>query len=281
MPDYSDMMERAREDTQCAMEVWKEVLQETLGPRLENVYAKGSANKVWESHIDYVPTISDVDIHITLKDDKPLFGPYSNDFDSAVVISRRCEEEFLRRRPDYFHIPRMQVIETHFLKANRKYTPPRPKDILVLYGAPVFQKPPKPKAIQEGDLERVVEEKEYIFEMPRRIFDRTELDWWSVIRVMTWKVSPMPVRILTQHYSDPIEVWSWNRTKIHAALQEHEYDKLARYYHGFYDAGWRLFLSGFKDLEAFRETAVNGYYVLWECLWIAEKMLADVNVSLF
>jgi len=281
MPDYSEMMEKAREDIQCAIQVWTETLTETVGSRLESLYAKGSATKPWDSHIDYVPTISDVDIHITLKDDKPLFGPYSDDFDRAVEISQRSEQEFLRRRPDYFHIPRMQVIETHFLKASGKYTPPRQEDILVLYGKPVLQKPPKPHTIREGDIERIVEEKEYIFEMPRRIFDRTELDWWAVIRVMTWKVSPSPFRILTQHHSDPIDVWSWNRTKIHAALKEFDYDKLARHYHGFYDAGWRLFLSSFKDLKAFRECAVNGYYVLWECLWIVDRMISDVNTSRF
>jgi hypothetical protein len=130
-------------------------------------------------------------------------------------------------------------------------------------------------------MERIIEEREYIFESARRIFDRTGLDFWAVIRVMTWKVSPSPIRLLTQNHPDPIDVWSWNRTKILSALKHEWFEKLAKHFHGFYDAGWRLFLSGFKDLAAFRETAVNGYYVLWETLWIAEKMIGDVNVPLF
>ncbi|GAH91537.1 unnamed protein product, partial [marine sediment metagenome] len=39
MPDYSDMMGKAREDIHCATEVWVEVLQEILGPRLESIYS--------------------------------------------------------------------------------------------------------------------------------------------------------------------------------------------------------------------------------------------------
>ena len=282
MPEYSDMMIKAKEDTRCAMEVWSEVLPKILGPRLESVYAKGSANKPWDSHIDYVPTISDVDIHITLNDNKPLFGTYSDDFDKAVEISQRCEDEFIKRKPDFFHIPRMQVIETRFLKESDKYTPPRPQDIKVLFGKPVLPKRlPSPETIRKGDMDRIIEEREYIFDLPRRILDRTGLDWWAIIRAMTWRVSPSPVRLLTQDHSDPIDVWSWNRTKILSALKHEWFEKLARHYHGFYDAGWKLFLSGFKDLAAFRETAVNGYYVLWETLWIAEKMIGDVNVPLF
>ncbi|MHA1633833.1 MAG: hypothetical protein ACTSUZ_04675 [Candidatus Thorarchaeota archaeon] len=282
MPDYSDMMGKAREDIHCATEVWVEALQEILGPRLESIYSKGSANKSWDSHIDYVPIISDVDIHITLNDSKPLFGNYSDDFDKAVKVSQWCEEEFCRRRPDHLHIPRMQVIDTHALKEGGTYTPPRPQDIKVLFGEPPLPKRlPSPETIRKGDMERIIEEREYIFESSRRIFDRSGLDLWVVIRVMTWKVSPSPVRLLTQDHPDPIDVWSWNRTKILGALKHEWFEKLARHYHGFYDAGWRLFLSGFKDLAAFRETAVNGYYVLWETLWIAEKMIGDVNVPLF
>ena len=276
------MMGKAREDIQCAMEVWVDILPEILGPRLESIYAKGSANKPWDSHIDYVPILSDVDIHITLKDSKPLFGKYNDDFEKAVGISQRCEEEFIRRKPDHFHIPRMQVIETNVLKESGKYTPPRRKDILILYGEATLPKRlPSPETIRKGDMDRIIEEREYIFDSARRCFDRTGLDWWAVIRVMTWKVSPSPVRLLTQDHPDPIDVWSWNRTKILSALKHEWFEKLAKYYRGFYDAGWKLFLSGFNDLAAFRETAVNGYYVLWETLWIAEKMIGDVNVPLF
>ena len=266
MQDYSEEMKRARVDIECALEVWTEILPRFFDSRLEYVYAKGSATKPWDSHIDYVPTISDVDIHLGLKDDEPLFGNTSDDFDTAVSLSRQCEEEFLRRRPDHLHVPRMQVIETRFLLQSEKYTPPRPQDIQILYGEPHLQELPTPDIIRTGDLERIFEEKEYVDDLPRRILDRTGLDWWAVIRAMCWRVSPSPVRILTQGHPDPIEVWSWNRTTIHKELLKEGYDNIASYYHGFYDSGWRLYLSEFKGLSEFRSVATNGYYVLFECM---------------
>jgi hypothetical protein len=280
MPDYSKLMTQAKDDTKCATEVWSDLLPEFLGSRLESMYTKGSASKPWDSHIDYVPTISDVDIHITLKNDKPLFSSYSEDFDKAIEISRQCEEEFIRRRPNHLHIPRMQVIETRFLQQHDRYTPPRLQDIVVLYGKPKIPKRmPKADTIRANDIENIIELKEYLHDMPRHMIDRTGLDWWSTIRNMTWRVSPSPVRIITQTHPDPIDVWSWNRTKIHDTLLERGYEKLAKYYHGFYDAGWRLFFSGFRDLKAFRETAVNGYYVLYDSYWLADELIADVNTS--
>lgn len=275
MPDYSELLEKAKEDTQCAMEVWADILPKFFGSRLEYVYAKGSALKSWDSHIDYVPTISDVDIHIGLKDDEPLFGNTTNDFDKAVDISRQCEDEFLRRRPEHLHVPRMQVIETRFLIGNEKYTPPRPQDIQNLYGEPLLLELPTPDVIRAGDLERILSKTEFLDDLPRRILDRTGLDWWAIIREMCWRVSPSPVRILTQSQPDPIDVWSWNRTKIHRVLKEEGYDRLAEYYYGFYDAGWRLYLSEFKDLKEFRETAKNGYYVLQESLSEAKRLRAQ------
>ena len=272
MQDYSKMLKRAREDTECAIAVWAEILPQFLGSRLECVYAKGSALKQWDSHIDYVPTISDVDIHIGLKDDEPLFGNTSDDFDLAVSLSRQCEEKFLRRRPNHLHVPRMQVIETRFLLQNDKYTPPRPQDIQILYGEPHLQELPSPDIIRAGDLERIFEETEFVDDLPRRILDRTGLDWWAIIRTMCWRVSPSPVRILTQSHPNPIEVWSWNRTTIHKELLKEGYDTIASYYHGFYESGWNLFLSEFKGLREFRAVVNNGYYVLFECMKEAKKI---------
>ncbi|MBY8998426.1 MAG: hypothetical protein KGD60_11900 [Candidatus Thorarchaeota archaeon] len=259
------MMKRAREDIECALEVWAGTLPQFFGSRLEYVYAKGSATKPWDSHIDYVPTISDVDIHIGLKDDEPLLGNTPDDFDLAVSLSRQCEEEFLRRRPNHLHVPRMQVIETRFLLQNVQYTPPRPQDIQKLYGEPHLQKLPSPDIIRAGDLERISDEKEFVDDLPRRILDRTGLDWWAIIRTMSWRVSPSPVRILTQKHSDPLEVWSWNRTTIHRELLKEGYDTIASYYHGFYEYGWSLFLSEFKELSEFRAVVNNGYKLLIEC----------------
>jgi hypothetical protein len=272
MQNYPKLLKSAREDTECALAVWTEILPQFFGSRLEYLYAMGSALKPWDSHIDYVPTISDVDIHIGLQDDDPLFGNSSDDFDLAVSVSQQCEEEFLRRRTNHLHVPRMQVIETRFLMQSEKYTPPRPQDIRILFGEPHLQELTSLDKIRAGDLESIFEEKEYLDDLPRTILDRTGLDWWAIIRAMCWRVSPAPVRILTQQHPDPLEVWSWNRTTIHRELLKEGYEAMASYYHGFYDSGWKLFLSEFKGLSEFRAVVNNGYYVLSECMKEASKL---------
>ena len=272
MSDYSELMQKARGDTECATEVWADILLQFFGSRIDCVYSKGSASKTWDSHIDYVPIISDVDIHICTHDDQPLFIGSLRDFDEAMDLSEQCEKEFLHRRPNHLHVPRMQVIETRFLKQSDKYTPPRPQDIRTLYGTPTLDEIPSPDIIRSGDLERVLIEEEYVNDLPRRTLDRTGLDFWAIIREMTWRVSPFPVRILTQSLDDPIDAWSWNRTKIHEALLEAGYDAIAEYYHGFYSAGWKLYLSNFQGLDEYRETTKNGYYVLYECLREAHRI---------
>lgn len=272
MSDYSVLMRKARADTECATEVWADILPQFFGSRLDSFYAKGSAFKTWDSYIDYVPIISDVDIHICTLGDEPLFLGSSKDFDDALNLSAQCEKEFLRRRPDHLHIPRMQVIETRFLKQIEKYTPPRHQDIRVLYGTPILEEPPSPEIVRSGDLERILADEEFVSDIPRRTLDRTGLDFWAFIRQITWRVSPFPVRILTQNLDDPIDAWSWNRTNIHKALLEAGYDAIAKYYHGFYSAGWELYLSNFQGLDEYREMAKNGYYVLYECLREAHRI---------
>jgi hypothetical protein len=166
----------------------------------------------------------------------------------------------------------MQVIETRFLLQSEKYTPPRPQDIQILYGEPHLQEQPSPDTIRSVDLERIFDESEFLDDLPRRILDRTGLDWWAIIRIMCWRVSPSPVRILTQKHPNPLEVWSWNRTTTHRELLKKGYDTIASYYHGFYDSGWNLFLSEFKGLSEFRDVASNGYKLLVECLKEARRI---------
>ncbi len=274
MPDYSELMTRARADTQCATQVWANILSKYFENRLEYIYTKGSSQKNWDSHIDYVPIISDVDIHVDFNDDDLIFGKTQDDFDTAVRLSKECEEEFLQRNPDHLHVPRMQIIETRFLMQIDSYTPPRSQDILVLFGEPQLPKPPSPETIRSGDLEKVFEEEEYLDDLPRLAFDRTGLDFWALIRRMCWRVSPCPVRILTQTHPDPMEVWSWNRTTVHRVLLDEGYDKIAKHYFGFYESGWKLYLSKFRSLKDFRQIVIHGYYVLRECLEEARHIRA-------
>jgi len=272
MPDWKDLQERARRDVEAGLKAWVTVLKEDLGSRIAYAYAKGSALKKWESPIDYVPTISDLDIHIMLADDDSLFSGSSESFEESMHLSKRYEDEYLRTHPDHLHVPRTQIMTINRLSTILEYVPPRPQDIRAIIGEmsePILQDDDN---IRRIDRDNLMNYQEYLEALPRRIFDRTGLDYWFIIREMCWRVSPAPLRLLTQITENPLDVWSWNRTRTAKELREQGYSTIADHYRDYYLAGWKLFLSGFTSSDDFRLTLANGYYVLQNCLQAVENM---------
>ncbi|MHA1935618.1 MAG: hypothetical protein ACW97A_10065 [Candidatus Thorarchaeota archaeon] len=268
MTDFERLHEMARADVETCIEVWKEILERL---DIEYAYAKGSATKKWESPIDYVPEISDVDIHIFLKDDTSLLQP-SNEFADAMNLSATYERRFHEVQQEPLHMPRSQIMLISHFKSVIDYTPPRIQDVRILFGNVIQEELPDIETIRRCDLNRLGELDEFLSPLPMRVKHRAGLDLWSIIRPMTWRVSPSPVRILSQTHNDPISLWSWNRTRIEKELRNQDYEQIADSYRGYYESGWELFLSEFKSREAFRSTLVNGYNLLKDCYKVGLKL---------
>ncbi|MHA2065893.1 MAG: hypothetical protein ACXABY_16100, partial [Candidatus Thorarchaeota archaeon] len=62
MTDFALLHKKARHDIRMCLQAWIEILHDELGERIDYVYSKGSSMKNWDSPIDYVPVLSDVDI---------------------------------------------------------------------------------------------------------------------------------------------------------------------------------------------------------------------------
>jgi len=272
MFDWELLVEKTRADINASLDAWVSVLTKSLGHRLKYAYAKGSALKSWDSPIDYVPIISDVDIHIMLEDNEGLFPDAEDKFVAAMEISQDYENRFMEKRPDHLHIPRSQLILIDTLSAILEYVPPRIQDVSMIIGE--FSEPVYPSVdkIRKIDLENLLSLTEFVKKIPGRVVDRTGLDFWAIIREMTWRVSPSPIRLLTQTAENPIDVWSWNRTRTTNELREQGYSKIADHYRDYYLAGWKLFISGFTSSVDFRQTLANGYYVLQNCFQAVENM---------
>ncbi len=88
--------------------------------------------------------------------------------------------------------------------------PPRLQDITVMFGSPKFNYLPPVERVRAIDRQRLEEVILILQDIPLSMIDRSGLDFWSLIRRLTWHVPPAPVRLLTQFKSDPFEVWSWN-----------------------------------------------------------------------
>jgi hypothetical protein len=266
MPDWEEMMKRAKEDVLCAIEVWKDVLQETFGSRLDYAYTKGSAMKKWDSLVDYVPVISDVDIHIMMTDSNPLFASTAQGFASSIEVSSMFEERFREKKGEFLHIPRSQVVHVNPILDDPTFILPQVADVHVLVGFPTDGRIPGDEDIRTLDCNELLDLYNYLSDLPRQAFDRVGFDFWTLLRRMCWRVSPTPVRLLTQNHPYPLEVWKWNRTRIIEELRSREFESIADSYQKYYETGWKLFLSGFAGFTEIRETVVYGHAVLQGCL---------------
>jgi hypothetical protein len=266
MPDWEDLMKQAKEDVLCAVEIWGAVLEEIFGFRLEYAYAKGSAMKNWKSPIDYVPVVSDLDMHIMMTDSDPLFPATSEGFVASIKVAQVYEDRFLEERKDHLHIPRAQVVHINPNLDDPEFTLPQVSDVHVMVGSPKDAKLPKIEDVRRADHNQIMDLAEFLEDQPRQAFDRVGLDFWTMLRRMNWRVSPTPVRLLTQNHSSPLYVWKWNRTRIVKELRKNEYDAIADSYQGFYDLGWKLFLSNFTGYTDLRNIVVLAHDVLQGCL---------------
>ncbi len=264
MPDFQPLQARAREDIESCGQAWNAVLQTEFGNKLDYVIMKGSCVKPWDSPIDYVPVLSDVDIHVKTVDDAPMILSEVS-FEQALEISESFEKEFLKRQPEHLHMPRTQLVDVNRLKQLIIYVPPRLENVQILHGNPKQENPPSPDVIREIDRNNMQELEEVLERLPLSTVDRVGFDIWSLVRRICWLVSPTPVRLLSQQHEDPLEVWSWNRTRIAKELKESDRAHIAEHYVGFYRSGWDMFLSDFKSNKAYRSVIHHGYLLLKQC----------------
>jgi hypothetical protein len=247
------------------LQAWIEILRDELGDRIDYVYTKGSSMKKWDSPIDYVPVLGDVDIHILLKDDEDLFSGNRERFEAAMRFSQRFEDRFYELEPDPLHFPRSQLIHVNQYKNENWFVMPRAEDVQPLIGDFQPANLPSIKTIRQIDLKNLVDLEEYLQWLPMGTMDRAGFDFWSLIRRMLWRVSPAPVRLISQTHDNPLDVWNWNRTRVSAELLNMELEGIERFYREFYMAGWRLFISGFTSRNDFRDVVNNGFYLLKGC----------------
>ncbi|MFX0093420.1 MAG: hypothetical protein ACFFBD_16835, partial [Candidatus Hodarchaeota archaeon] len=69
---FNRLLEDAKIDVNFSIEVWTELLEKHYDNKIKCAYAKGSALKNWETYVDYVPILSDLDMHILFKEGTTL-----------------------------------------------------------------------------------------------------------------------------------------------------------------------------------------------------------------
>ncbi len=280
MRDFVSLLARARQDVDAAVDIWAQLLEEHLGERLLCLYAKGSALKAWDNAIDYVPELSDVDMHVLTSLKGGLFEGADSDFVDALALTERYESRFNALRPDALHLPRMQVTMLNTFVDDPTFVAAHRSDVRLLKGEFPEYSPKTIEEIRTIDFNNLMGLGELLSDLPRQASDRSGWDFWSLIRRMSWRVSPSPVRLLSILHEDPMEAWRWNRSTVARALVEEGYGHISISYRAYYLAAWEMYLTDFKDANVQRELLKRGYEILKACHDAASSLSQSGKVQL-
>lgn len=264
-----------RNEIGCMVDSYIDVLFQIIPKNeISGIYLKGSAQKEWESPLDYVPELSDIDIHLLLSS-VALIEKYFGALDQTLDIQHRVEKIFSSKVIKRIHIPRPQLLILNTLLTDENFIPSPRNAITLLYGRDYPESDySNHDKIRYFDCKQLLKRGEILSTFPMQVVDKPFKYLWSALRQLSWRVSPVGPSVLNILGLEPETAWSLNRTKIARKLRDLEEDKLAEDYSKFYLFGWDFFLSGYSDGNAARSALIFGEKVVRRGLEIAESWLA-------
>ena len=247
---------------------------------IRGIYLTGSTVKPWDSLLDYVPEISDVDIHVSFRDDC-TWRQHLDSVPRALEVQAAIETCFDKRCPQSRHRPRPQLLVLNKLMAEREgfvYSPQ--STVVVLHGEPY----PKddygdPDTIRRHNAADLVERAAYAERVPLLAIDRPWTYSRDLLSQLSWRISPVGPLVLHLSGIGTEHVWTLNRTRVTAALHDLALHDLADAYAAFYQSGWNFFLSRFTDTTASRAAILAGTGVLAEGADFGQQWLAENPVT--
>ena len=239
-------------------EAYVETLLDVIPPtEIRGIYLKGSARKKWDSPIDYVPEVSDVDMHIDFHRDE-AWPEYLGTVDQALRVQSGAERRYLSKVRSPLHTPRPQVLVLNQVMSELDdfiHAPATTVEALFGDDYPAGDYT-DPESIRRTECGRLIEDFRFIEKLPMHVIDRPGRYIWEAVRSLVWRVSPTGPRVLHLSGLGSEEAWSLNRTAIVPRLVEAGQGALAQSYLGHYVSAWRYFLSGYKDYDAGRAAIV-------------------------
>jgi hypothetical protein len=246
-----------RAETRAMADAWVEVLLARLPTgALRGVHLKGSTVKPWDSPIDYVPHMSDVDVHVLLAADED--ESYLDGIDIALEVNVAVLAAYRRRVPSALHLPRPQMVIANRLDHDPDILPSPASTVVTLYGEayPDRALTPEEEARQRlRDREQLTQHLDFLAALALRAIDRPGRHLVPLVGELNWRVSPVAPRVLEVLGAPYSEAWSLNRTHLVAELRAAGLDELADAYAAYYLGGWRLFVEGGEGdapLQVFR-----------------------------
>jgi len=236
-----------RQEIDIALQIWKELLEDKA---IDYAYVTGSAVKPWDSMIDYVPEISDVDLHLKFTTDTRYMF---TDLQEVSEMTQYYETRFYEQIPEAIHLPRFQLVHLNPNLRNDQFTPPYRKDIRVLFGHPKIPPMDDEAQIRSVDRQLLQGLDEIIDKLPDMLIDRNGYQLWIPLRRLNWRISPSVIRLLSQKVEQPSLLWANNRTGTYRQAIELGYDKIAELFKQYYLRCWDLFQSDMQDTRIYFE----------------------------
>jgi len=241
-------------------------------PEIAGIYFKGSAQKGWDSPVDYVPELSDVDMHLLFRDSSRA-EQWPGTVEKALEIQHRVEEAYRRRIPAPIHVPQPQLVVLNRLMQEPDYYPSPKETVTTLYGEEYPDESYEDeKRLREIDRAKLLSHLPVLETFPRHVVDKPGPYVVAAMKNLSWRVSPIGPRMLSILDMPPMKAWSLKRTQMIPLLEESGESELARHYAAFYLRGWDYFLSGHRDSAAARDAVAAGVNALKISAARAEKI---------
>jgi hypothetical protein len=213
---------------------------------LRDVFFKGSAFKAWESSVDYVPELSDVDIHVWFQDDDGFDKTFPT-LEAALEFSAKAEARFFAACPKPLHVPRVQLIALNWLLTYESFVSNPAGNPHSHFGLeyPSGQNP-DPDVIRANDSRNLLEQVEQSSSVirPERMVDKHSKDFRAIL---------LASRVVSVLGSSSEEAWGGhNRSNLLLKLEAQGQHDLVSSIRGFYGNSWTYFLSNDRNGNAAR-----------------------------
>lgn len=256
--------EMLKAEVRAGIDAFTEILFKQYPATITGLYWKGSSEKNWDSAIDYVPGISDVDIHCRFAGPTPVFAT-----DKSLEFSNAWNALYRAKMPNPVHTPDIQFAILNNLEQQEDYIPS--PHVTVLFGEPYQTRAiPQDHSVQRARTQ-LLEKEQFVQALPERIMGKSPSVAAGYIRELSWRVSsagPSMLCVLGELHE---RAWSMNRTQLVSALEQRGESVVASQYAAFYLHCWDYFLSGKKDDSAAAKAIVAGTDVLRASFSIAKR----------
>jgi hypothetical protein len=264
-----------RSDINAMKAAYLETILEVI-PRvaLRDVFFKGSAFKVWDDLVDYVPELSDVDIHVWFEDDDGFDKTFPT-LEAALEFSAKAEARFFAACPKPLHVPRVQLIALNELLRYESFVS-NPAGNPHSYFGLEYPSGQNPDVIRANDSRNLLEEAEQVLNVikPERMVDKHSKDFRAILCNLGERIGPLASRALSLLGSSSEEAWGGhNRSSLLLKLEAQGQHDLVSSIRGFYWNAWTYFLSHDRDGNAARSTIRHAANALEMGVQIAQRHL--------